>query len=152
MKRYLSLTLALLLCLTCLPMPAFAADPTIAPAKTEEAPIASPAVVPTATEEALPEASPKATPEASPEASPTAATPVTQPAGADYTLASKLLMQLEAGSGFSGTLTLDVSAAEGKQAPALVTKKPLTFNLDYIFVRPSVQPAENRLYLTLLVG
>ncbi|MEG2186386.1 MAG: hypothetical protein RR085_03645, partial [Clostridia bacterium] len=78
MKRYLSLTLALLLCLTSLPMPAFAADPTIAPAKTAEAPIASPAAVPDAAEEALPEASPKA----SPEASPTAAAPATQPGGA----------------------------------------------------------------------
>ncbi|MEG1676963.1 MAG: hypothetical protein RR379_04790 [Clostridia bacterium] len=152
MKRYLSLTLALLLCLTSLPMPAFAADPTIAPAKTAEAPIATPAAVPDAAEEALPEASPKASPKASPEASPTAAAPATQPGGADYTLASKLLMQLEAGSGFSGTLTLAVNAAEGKQAPALVTKKPLAFNLDYIFVRPGEQPAEHRLDLKLMDG
>lgn len=73
-------------------------------------------------------------------------------AAEDYNMAEKLLKQLQAGSGFSGTLTLALDAKEGTQAISLV--KPLTFALDYIFVRPKggEGSGEHRADLTLMDG
>ncbi len=67
---------------------------------------------------------------------------------ADYTVAEKLLKQLEYGSGFEGTLTL---SAEGEGA--LVTAKPLTFDVTCIHVLPSATAqVEQRYTLTLRDG
>ena len=66
----------------------------------------------------------------------------------DYTVAGKLLKQLWAGSGFTGTLTVDI-AAQKDGAPA--TQKPLVFDVDYIYVRPDEQTSgEHRADLALV--
>lgn len=67
---------------------------------------------------------------------------------ADYTVAGKLLKQLWAGSGFSGTLSVEVAAKEGAQAAA--TLKPIVMDVSYIYVRPTAdETAEHRADLTL---
>lgn len=72
---------------------------------------------------------------------------------ADYSVAGKLLRQLWAGSGFSGTLELEIKPNEGRLGQAVTTQKPLTFGLDYIYVRPTgAQTAEHRADLSLLDG
>ena len=70
----------------------------------------------------------------------------------EYSIADKLLKQIEAGSGFSGTLTVSLSAAEGHEGAAITTVKPLLFDLDYIRVREDIAagiPAEERYTITL---
>ena len=54
-------------------------------------------------------------------------------AAQDYTVAEKLMKQLWAGSGFSGTLTVEMAAQDGKQG--LETLKPIVVDADYIYVR-----------------
>ncbi|MBE5802321.1 MAG: hypothetical protein E7319_08550 [Clostridiales bacterium] len=72
--------------------------------------------------------------------------------GEDYTMAGKLLKQLWAGSGFSGTLELAVSAADGAQ-DVWVTKQPVLIDWDYIYVRPAENRlAEHRADLNLMDG
>lgn len=72
---------------------------------------------------------------------------------ADYTVAGKLFKQLWAGSGFGGTLTLEIGANEGKSGRAVTTQKPMVFDLSYIYVRPAgQQPAEHRADLSLMDG
>lgn len=72
---------------------------------------------------------------------------------ADYSVAGKLLRQLWAGSGFSGTLELEIKPNEGRLGQAVTTQKPLRFGLDYIYVRPTgAQTAEHRADLSLLDG
>ena len=67
----------------------------------------------------------------------------------DYTVAGKLLKQLWAGSGFSGTLTLN---EQNKQGDSL-WQKPAVVNVDYIYVRPTeTAPAQHRADLTLMDG
>lgn len=69
----------------------------------------------------------------------------------DYTVAGKLLKQLWAGSGFSGTLSIELAAKEGAQAAA--TLKPIVLDVDYIYVRPTAdETAEHRADLTLMDG
>lgn len=69
--------------------------------------------------------------------------------GEDYTVAGKLLKQLWAGSGFSGTLTLEIASKPG----GLCTLKPIEAALDYIYVRPTAtEGAEHRADLTLMDG
>lgn len=69
-------------------------------------------------------------------------------AAEEYTVAEKLLKQLWAGSGFSGTLTVE---AEGD---AFATKQPIHVDVDYIYVRPDEENAsgEHRTDLTLTDG
>ena len=52
-------------------------------------------------------------------------------AAADYTVAEKLMKQLWAGSGFSGTLKLSF------ETPSVSTAKPIVLDADYIYVRPA---------------
>ncbi len=67
---------------------------------------------------------------------------------ADYTVAGKLLKQLWAGSGFSGTLTVEIASKDG-----VFTVKPITSAVDYIYVRPTeTETAQHRLDLTLTEG
>ncbi len=67
----------------------------------------------------------------------------------DYTVAGKLFKQLWAGSGFSGVLTLDITDKAG----ASTLQKPVTANVDYIYVRPAQSdPGQYRLDLTLMDG
>lgn len=67
----------------------------------------------------------------------------------DYTVAGKLFKQLWAGSGFSGTLTLN---SQTKQGDGL-WQKPAVVNVDYIYVRPTdTAPARHRADLTLMDG
>jgi hypothetical protein len=74
-------------------------------------------------------------------------------AGLDYTVEEKLVKQLQAGSGFEGTLTLEASAAAGRESEAFTTIQPLIFDLRYIYVRADAeQSAENRLTIALLDG
>ena len=69
----------------------------------------------------------------------------------DYTVAEKLLKQLWAGSGFSGTLSIELAAKEGAQAAS--TLKPIVLDVNYIYVRPTaVETAEHRADLTLMDG
>ncbi|MBP3645871.1 MAG: hypothetical protein J6K55_05545 [Clostridia bacterium] len=66
---------------------------------------------------------------------------------ADYTVATKLLKQLAAGSGFSGTLTLEADTE------VFSTQKPIVLDLDYIYVRPQdVSLGEHRVDLSLMDG
>ncbi len=70
---------------------------------------------------------------------------------AEYTVAEKLMKQLWAGSGFSGTLTLEAEAKAG--SAAMSTRKPIVLGVDYIYVRPTeTQTDEHRLDLRLLDG
>lgn len=69
---------------------------------------------------------------------------------ADYTTAGKLLKQLWAGSGFSGTLKLEITRKDSAEGEAVTSKKPLEAALDYIYVRATDGKAdEHRLDLTL---
>ena len=70
-------------------------------------------------------------------------------AAADYTVAEKLLKQLQAGSGFSGTLTLDRLGADGES----LLKTPAVIACDGIYVRETEEePASTRVDLTLQNG
>ena len=69
-------------------------------------------------------------------------------AAEDYTVAEKLMKQLWAGSGFSGTLTVDVQSETGAS-----TVKPIVLDADYIYVRETAETtAEHRLDVTLMDG
>lgn len=71
----------------------------------------------------------------------------------EYTMAGKLLKQLWAGSGFSGTLEVTLAANEAAKGEALVTAKPFLIDWDYIYVRPTTaEPAQHRLDASLLDG
>lgn len=68
-------------------------------------------------------------------------------AAEDYTVAEKLVKQLWAGSGFSGTLTVSF------ETPSLSTKTPIVLDLDYIYVRPTEEEtSEHRVDLILMDG
>ena len=56
-------------------------------------------------------------------------------ADVSYTVAEKLLKQLEAGSGFAGTVTFTSTAVAGREAEAITTLKPMVFDVSYIYVR-----------------
>lgn len=72
-------------------------------------------------------------------------------AAQDYTVAEKLMKQLWAGSGFSGTLSLSRTAPEG--TPALTTSRPIEVDVDYIYVRETEEePAQHRADFTLRDG
>lgn len=73
---------------------------------------------------------------------------LTAPAMAeDYTVAEKLYKQLWAGSGFSGTLSVEIDS------PAFKTTRPITADADYIYVRETEDiVAEHRLDLVLKDG
>ena len=63
----------------------------------------------------------------------------------DYTVAEKLLKQLWAGSGFSGTLSVAFDT------PTFSTRKPIVLDLDYIYVRPDEEnTGEHRVDLILM--
>ncbi len=65
----------------------------------------------------------------------------------DYTVAEKLYKQLWAGSGFSGTLSVEVESEGFK------TARPITADADYIYVRDTEEDtAAHRLDLTLMDG
>ena len=69
-----------------------------------------------------------------------------------YTMSEKLMKQLQAGSGFVGTLTLDVTANEGHEADAYSTIKPLVLDWTFIKVLGGANtgvPGEMRLKLML---
>lgn len=73
----------------------------------------------------------------------------------DYTVTEKLIKQLQAGSGFTGTLTLESIAVAGREGEAITTLKPLTFDVSYIYVREDSSAkteAESRTMLTLVDG
>ena len=72
----------------------------------------------------------------------------------DYTVAEKFQRQLDAGTGFSGTLTLE-SVANGGAEGAFVTASPLVLGLKYIQIRANALQsvlAERRLDVSLLEG
>lgn len=72
-------------------------------------------------------------------------------AAQDYTVAEKLFKQLWAGSGFSGTLSISLTAREG--AKAVSTSKPIEVDVDYIYVRETeTEAAQHRADLTLRDG
>ena len=65
----------------------------------------------------------------------------------DYTVAEKLIKQLWAGSGFSGTLEVEFAS------PEVSTAKPIVLDLDYIYVRPTEEETdEHRVDLILMNG
>jgi len=66
-----------------------------------------------------------------------------------YTMAEKLMKQLEAGSGFAGTLTMTATAAEGRESEAFSTVKPITLDWTYINVRSDDETSEARVSLTM---
>ena len=69
----------------------------------------------------------------------------------DYTMADKLIKQLEAGSGFSGTLQVESTANEALDQQGIVTLKPLEFQWDYIHVRQDgLIQEEQRIDLALM--
>ena len=83
---------------------------------------------------------------------PAAAAPATE---VNYTVGEKLLKQMQAGSGFTGTLTFTATAVPGREAEAVTTIKPVVFDVGYIFVREDLAaktPAESRLTLALKDG
>ena len=68
----------------------------------------------------------------------------------DYTVAGKLFKQLWAGSGFTGTLTVEAAA---QKEGAAATQKPLVFDVDYIYVRPDeTTTGEHRADIALVDG
>lgn len=70
--------------------------------------------------------------------------------GVDYTIAEKLFRQIEAGSGFRGTLTLEIAAPDG--GSSTVTNKPVELDVSYISVKPNAltgATGEKRLALTI---
>jgi len=67
-------------------------------------------------------------------------------------MSEKLTKQLNAGSGFIGTLTLNVTPAEGRETDAFSTVKPLQMDWTYIKVPANADtgvPEESRLQLAL---
>lgn len=65
----------------------------------------------------------------------------------DYSIAEKMMKQIEAGSGFSGTLSIALSAVPERESEAIITRQPLTFDCTYIVVPegdPTGLPAEGR--------
>lgn len=67
-----------------------------------------------------------------------------------YTMGEKLMKQLEAGSGFVGTLTLNATAVEGSEDEAFSTVKPIAMDWSYLKVRGDEDSAnEARLLLTM---
>lgn len=73
----------------------------------------------------------------------------------NYTVTEKLIKQLQAGSGFTGTLTLESTAVAGREGEAITTLKPLTFDVSYIYVRndsSAKTDTESRTTLTLVDG
>ncbi len=73
----------------------------------------------------------------------------------DYTVADKLKLQLDAGSGFSGTLTLESAAVAGRESEAIVTNAPVVLDVGYLNVRANEARqigAEKRLTLSLAEG
>jgi len=71
----------------------------------------------------------------------------------DYTVEEKMVKQLQAGSGFEGTLTLEAEAVAGREGDAVTTIRPMTFNVRYIYVRADETQntdAESRLTLALV--
>lgn len=73
----------------------------------------------------------------------------------DYTVEEKLLKQLQAGSGFQGTLTIESTAVEGRESDAWTTIKPLTIDVGYIYVREDTSKntkPENRLTFSFVDG
>lgn len=73
----------------------------------------------------------------------------------DYTVEEKLVKQLQAGSGFQGTLTIEAAAVEGRESEAWTTIKPLTIDVGYIYVREDTAKntkAENHLSLSFIDG
>lgn len=73
----------------------------------------------------------------------------------EYTVAEKLLKQLQAGSGFTGTLTVESTAVAGREADAVTTTRPITIGVDYIYVRPDTvaqSEGESRLSLAVTDG
>ena len=76
-------------------------------------------------------------------------------ADVSYTVGEKLLKQLEAGSGFTGTLTFTATAVAGRETEAVTTLKPMVFDIGYIFVREDLAaktPAESRMTIALTDG
>ena len=74
---------------------------------------------------------------------------------ANYTITEKLIKQMEAGSGFTATLTMEAAAVEGRASDAVTTIKPLVFDVSLIHVREDAatkKRAENRLTLALTDG
>ncbi|NLV57403.1 MAG: hypothetical protein GXY67_01390 [Clostridiales bacterium] len=68
----------------------------------------------------------------------------------DYTVVEKLQKQLEAGSGFTGTLSLALTAVPGREGEAITTTSPIVLDLSYIYAREDTAsgiPAERRLSL-----
>ncbi|MDD3213227.1 MAG: hypothetical protein PHY64_06120 [Eubacteriales bacterium] len=75
--------------------------------------------------------------------------------GLDYTVEEKLVKQIQAGSGFQGTLTLESTAVEGRESEAWTTIKPLTVDVGYIYVREDTAKntkPENRLSFSFVDG
>ena len=75
--------------------------------------------------------------------------------GVDYSLAEKLSKQLEAGSGFTGTLTVSSEAVPGRESDAYTTIKPFTFDCTYLYTREDAATrtaAERRCGLVLKDG
>ena len=75
--------------------------------------------------------------------------------GLDYSVAEKLLKQLNVGSGFEGVLTLVSTAVEGRASEAFTTIKPITVNCSYIYApADAVQKTaeQRRLSLALMDG
>ncbi|MCE5342160.1 MAG: hypothetical protein LLF96_01040 [Eubacteriales bacterium] len=73
----------------------------------------------------------------------------------DYTLEEKLAKQLQAGSGFEGTLTVQADAVAGRESDAWTTIQPLNFAFDYIAVRADAatgSEAESRLVVSFVDG
>lgn len=67
-----------------------------------------------------------------------------------YTMLEKLLMQLDDGSGFEGTLTITADAVEGRESEAFSTIMPLVIDVSYITPKGSdTASPESRLMLDL---
>ncbi len=67
-----------------------------------------------------------------------------------YSMSEKFEKQLEAGSGFAGTLSVSFTAVPGQEAKALTTKSPLVFDVTYLYAlenAASKTPAERRMTL-----
>lgn len=72
-----------------------------------------------------------------------------------YTMSEKLAKQLSAGSGFVGTLTLNATAAQGRENDAFTTVKPLVMDWTYIKLSGDGEtgvPEETRVTLSLDVS
>ncbi|HPJ02339.1 MAG TPA: hypothetical protein PKU80_05825 [Candidatus Limiplasma sp.] len=70
-----------------------------------------------------------------------------------YSMAEKLLRQLDIGSGFQGVLTITSEAVEGRENEALTTIMPIVMDVGYIQVPGTdTVPAESRLTLLMNGG